>query len=403
MRFIDISGYAFRALFAYPLRSGLMLAAMAIGVASVVLLSAMGQGARIYVADQFTSLGSNLLIVLPGRSETTGGPPPLLGETPRDLTLSDALSLKRSSAVRRVAPIVVGSAPVAHAGLEREVTILGSSAELYPVRNLAMAQGQFIPEGEIRRAEALCVLGHKAKTELFGNRSPLGRFIRIGERRFRVIGVLAKKGQSLGVDISDVAVIPVAAAQSLFNTNSLFRILVQARNREAIARAKKDVLEIIAKRHDGEDDITVITQDAVISTFDRILKTLTLAVAGIAAISLVVAGILIMNVMLIAISQRTAEIGLLKAIGARKRQILALFLVESALLALTGAAAGLLLSLAGRWLMAVLFPGFPVTIPWWATAAAVFTALTTGMLFGWLPARRGAELEPVLALGRQGR
>jgi putative ABC transport system permease protein len=403
MRPYDIPRYAYQALAGYPLRSGLILAAMAIGVAAVVLLSALGQGARNYVADQFTSLGTHLLIVLPGRSETTGGPPPLLGETPRDLTLNDALALKRSSAVRRVAPIVVGSAPVNYGGLEREVTILGSSAELYTVRNLSMAQGRFLPAGEIRRAEAFCVLGHKARDELFGNRPALGQFIRIGRRRFRIIGVLAKKGQSLGVDIGDVAMIPVASAQSLFNTESLFRILVQARNRGAIARAKKEILEIITQRHDGEDDITVITQDAMLATFDRILETLTYAVAGIAAISLVVAGILVMNVMLIAVSQRTAEIGLLKAVGARRRHILILFLVESGLLALTGAAAGLLLAVGGRWVLAALFPNFPVTVPWWAPVAAVATALTTGLLFGWLPARRGAGLDPVAALGRQGR
>jgi putative ABC transport system permease protein len=403
MRSIDIPRYAFQALAGYPLRSGLILAAMAIGVASVVVLSALGQGARNYVADQFTSLGTHLLIVIPGRSETTGGPPPMLGETPRDLTLTDALALKRSNAVGRVAPIVVGSAPVKYGGLEREITILGSSAELYAVRNLAMAQGRFLPPGEIRRAEAFCVLGHKAKTELFGNRPALGQFIRIGQRRFRVIGVLAKKGQSLGVDIGDVAIIPVASAQSLFNTESLFRILVQARHRGAVPVAKKEILAIITQRHDGEDDITVITQDALLATFDRILKTLTFAVAGIAAISLVVAGILVMNVMLIAVSQRTAEIGLLKAIGARRRHILTLFLVESGLLALTGAAAGLLLALVGRWLLAGLFPTFPIAVPWWAPVAAVATALTTGLLFGWLPARRGAGLDPVAALGRQGR
>jgi putative ABC transport system permease protein len=344
-----------------------------------------------------------LLIVLPGRSETTGGPPPLLGETPRDLTLNDALALKRSSAVGQVAPIVVGSAPVSNGGLEREVTILGSSAELYAIRNLSMAQGRFLPAGEIRRAEAFCVLGHKAKAELFGNRQALGQFIRIGQRRFRIIGVLAKKGQSLGVDIGDVAIIPVASAQSLFNTESLFRILVQARSRGAIPIAKKDILAIITQRHDGEDDVTVITQDAMLATFDRILKTLTYAVAGIAAISLVVAGILVMNVMLVAVSQRTTEIGLLKAIGARRRHILTLFLVEAGLLALTGAAAGLLLALGGRFLLAGLFPSFPITVPWWAPVAAATTAMTTGLLFGWLPARRGAGLDPVTALGRHGR
>jgi putative ABC transport system permease protein len=403
MRSVDIPRFAYRALAGYPLRSGLILTAMAIGVAAVVLLSALGQGARNYVADQFTSLGTHLLIVLPGRSETTGGPPPLLGETPRDLTLNDALALKRSSAVGQVAPIVVGSAPVSNGGLEREVTILGSSAELYAIRNLSMAQGRFLPAGEIRRAEAFCVLGHKAKAELFGNRQALGQFIRIGQRRFRIIGVLAKKGQSLGVDIGDVAIIPVASAQSLFNTESLFRILVQARSRGAIPIAKKDILAIITQRHDGEDDVTVITQDAMLATFDRILKTLTYAVAGIAAISLVVAGILVMNVMLVAVSQRTTEIGLLKAIGARRRHILTLFLVEAGLLALTGAAAGLLLALGGRFLLAGLFPSFPITVPWWAPVAAATTAMTTGLLFGWLPARRGAGLDPVTALGRHGR
>ncbi|WP_157068229.1 ABC transporter permease, partial [Desulfosarcina cetonica] len=232
-------------------------------------------------------------------------------------------------------------------GREREISILGSTADLLEIRNLTLANGRFLPAGDISRAEAVCVLGHTARKELFGNQSPLGRFVRIGEWRFRVIGILTPKGQSLGVDISDVAIIPVASATALFNTETLFRVLVQARDRDAIPRAKREILATIRERHEGEDDITVITQDALLSTFDRILRTLTLAVAGIAAISLAVAGILIMNVMLIAISQRTAEIGLLKAIGATRRQVLLLFLVESTLLSLAGALAGLLLSAAG--------------------------------------------------------
>ncbi len=403
MRILEVPRYSFRALTAYPLRSALILGAMAIGVASVVLLSALGQGARNYVARQFVSLGTHLLIVLPGRSETTGGPPPLLGETPRDLTMADAAALYRSSAVARVAPILVGSAPVAHRGLEREVTVLGSTAELYPVRNLSMAQGRFLPQGDVTRAEAVCVLGHKAKRELFGSRSALGRLVRISDRRFRVIGILAEKGQSLGVDISDVAIIPVASAQALFNRESLFRILVQARDPDAMGRAKRDILAIVRERHEGEDDVTVITQDALLATFDRILSTLTLAVAGIAAISLAVAGILIMNVMLVAVSQRTPEIGLLKSLGARRRQILRLFLVEAALLALAGAAAGLVVAVLGRLLLIELFPAFPVEVPWWSPAAAVGVALCAGVFFGWLPARRGSLLDPVAALSRQGR
>ena len=398
MNIKELVRFCFRALFGYPLRSGLMLLAMAIGVTSVILLSTLGEGARLYIAGQFTSLGTHLLIVIPGRSETTGGPPPLLGLTPRDLTIGDARALTRSTAVKRAAPIIFGSAPAIHGGLQREVNILGSTADLLEVRDLTMAQGRFLPAGEDTRAEAVCVLGAKVKNELFGRQSPLGRYVRLGDRRFLVIGVMARKGQSLGMDISDVAIIPVASAEDLFNRTSLFRILVQARSREAIPRAQKDIVDIIRQRHDGEDDVTVITQDALLATFDRILKALTYTVAGIAAISLVVAGILIMNVMLIAVSQRTSEIGLLKALGSPRGQILTLFLVESSLLSLVGAAAGLLLAAGGIYFLKALFPSFPLAAPWWSPPAAVGVALVTGTLFGWLPARRAAGLDPVTSL-----
>jgi putative ABC transport system permease protein len=401
MKIKDLATFCARSLMGYPLRTGLMLLAMSIGVASVVVLTSLGEGARLYVSRQFSALGTHLLIVIPGRSETTGGPPPLLGETPRDLTVEDALALEHSSAVRRVAPVMIGGAEVAFANRSREVFIIGSTAAMYPIRDLAMAQGRFLPEGDVSRAEAVCVLGHKLKTELFGGQSPLGRFVRIGERRFRVIGVLAKKGQSLGMDISDVAMIPVASASALFNQSSLFRILVQAKDRDAIRRAKTTTIAILRERHDGEDDVTVITQDALLATFDRIFKALTYTVAGIAAISLAVAGILIMNVMLIAVSQRTGEIGLLKAVGAPGGQVLRLFLSESAMLSLVGAAVGLLLSAAGLLVLARLFPDFPVRAPLWAPLAAVGVALGTGVIFGVLPARRAARLDPVTALSRR--
>ncbi len=352
----DVIKFSVRALLGYPTRTFLMILAMAIGVASVILLTALGEGARRYVTNEFTSLGTYLLIVLPGRSETTGGPPPLLGETPRDLTLEDALTLTRHSSIRRVAPITVGSAPVSWKHRDREVTVLGSTAALFEIRHLSMAQGRFIPAGDPTRGLAVCVIGYKLKRELFGNQSPLGQWVRIGERRFRIIGVLAKKGQSLGLDMGDVVVVPVASAQTLFNTSALFRILVQANGRDAVPRAKETILTTIRERHEGEDDVTVITQDALLSTFDRILVTMTLSVAGIAAISLSVAGILIMNVMLIAVSQRTSEVGLLKAIGAPGTQILRLFLAESAILSLIGAGFGVILAFLGTWGRARAFP-----------------------------------------------
>lgn len=401
MKTFDVLRFSFRAATGYPARTLLTLLAMAIGVGAVILLTALGEGARRYVTREFTSLGTHLLIVIPGRSETTGGPPPMLGETPRDLTLEDALALKRSSAIRRVAPVAIGSAPVAWQQREREATIMGSTAEMFDIRQLSMAQGRFLPAGNPSRGSAVCVLGYKIKSELFGNSSPLGEWVRIGGRRFRVIGVMAAKGQSLGLDMGDIAIIPVASAQMLFNTSSLFRILIQAGGREAVPRAKKAILQIIQDRHEGEDDLTVITQDALLKTFDRIFNALTLTVGGIAAISLAVAGILIMNVMMISVSQRKTEIGLLKAIGSPRSQILRLFLSESAVLSLIGSFLGVVLALVGTWASLRFYPNFPVTIPWWALTAATVVGLLTGLVFGALPARRAAGLEPVEALSRR--
>lgn len=401
VHFLDLIRFATRASTGYPTRTLLMLLAMSIGVSSVVILSSLGEGAKNFVVGEFSSLGTNLLIVLPGRSETVGGPPPLLGITPRDLSLGDATALLRSANIRYVAPIALGAASVSTAGREREVTIIGSTPHLFEVRQLSMAQGRFLPAGDISRVVSVCVLGHKIKDELFGNRSPLGETVRIGDRRFRIIGVLSQKGQSVGLDMSDIVVIPVATAQSLFNSSSLFRIMVEARDRDAIASARKSILRIIRDRHDGEDDITVISQDAVLATFDRIFTALTLTVTGIAAISITVAGILIMNVMLIAVSQRRAEIGLLKAIGTPDRQIITLFLAEAAILSTIGAAFGLLLATVGTLSLDRYFPDFPISIPLWSIWLAIGVSSATGLAFGILPAIRAARLDPVLSLSRR--
>ncbi|OQX30199.1 MAG: peptide ABC transporter permease [Candidatus Sedimenticola endophacoides] len=398
MHITDTFGFAIRALRGARARSALMLLAMAIGIASVVLLTALGEGARRYVGNEFSNLGTHLLVVLPGRTETTGGPPPLIGGTPKPLTLDDALALTRSTTVRYVAPLIVGSAPVSHRQLEREATILGATAELLPVRNLELARGKFLPPGDPERGAAVAVIGSALKQNLFGNAPALGRWIRIHDRRFRVIGILKPMGESLGMDLGELAIIPLSRSQSLFDTESLFRILVQATTREHVARTERAVSEILKTRHGGEEDITVITQNALLGTFDEIFRTLTLAVGGIAAISLAVAGILIMNVMLVAVSQRTAEIGLLKALGAPGGEILRLFLVEAGLLSVTGALLGMATAYGGVWAMGHLFPDFPIGVPPWALAAALLVALLTGLLFGVLPARRAARLDPVRAL-----
>ncbi len=402
LRWRDSLALASGALRGHLRRTVLIALATAIGVASVVMLTALGEGARRFVTGQFEALGTNLLIVLPGRSETVGGPPPLLGETPRDLTVNDALALTAWPDIIDVAPVMVGNAPVSTAtGLEREVTVLGSTAAMARVRRLDVAQGRFLPPGDVERSAAVCVLGHTVREELFGNRSAYGAWIRIGDRRFRVIGVLADSGVSVGVDFDDLVVVPVAAAQALFDQESLFRILAEARLDADLDAASRAVHEIIAARHEGEDDVTVITQDSVVATLGRILDALTYGVAGISAISLGVAGILIMNVMLVSVAQRQGEIGLLKALGARSRDVRRLFLIEAIMLAAAGALLGLALGAAGVAAVARLYPQFPVATPAWAVAVALLVATGSGLVFGVMPARRAAALDPVDALARR--
>jgi len=365
----------------------------------VVVLTALGEGARRYVINQFSSLGSNLVLVFPGRSETAGiGPGMLLGQIPRELSLDDAQALLKSRAISRIAPLTIGSSQISKDALNREVVVLGSTAELLEVRHMSLGRGNFLPAGDMHSSESVCVLGAKINRELFGNASGVGAWVRLGDRRFRVIGVMTSQGESMGFNTDEIVIVPVAAAHMLFNTSGLFRILVEAKSREAIAQAKTDAESILLVRHNGERDVTVITQDAVLATFDRILRALTLAVGGIAAISLAVAGILIMNVMLIAVSQRVQEIGLLKALGAPAYQIRKLFFTEAVLLSGIGSAVGLILGEAGVLVIARLYPSLPVTAPWWAVLAAITTSLTTGILFSVWPARRAARLDPVTAL-----
>lgn len=398
----DTLAFAAQAAQGTPLRTALMVLAMAIGVAAVVILTALGDGARRYVVGEFSALGSNLVIVLPGRTETGGiGAGSLITTTPRDLTVEDAQALQRAPFVQRIAPLTVGSSEISAGGRLRELFVIGTNADFVELRRYALAEGRFLPPEDLRRGSSVAVIGATIRQELFGAEPAVGRLVRIGDRRFRVVGVLTPSSSGLGMNADESVLIPVGIAQAMFNTNTLFRILVEARNRAVIPETKDQILAILKARHDGEEDVTLISQDAVLGTFDRILTALTLAVGGIAAISLAVAGILVMNVMLVAVTQRTPEIGLLKALGASGRAIRWIFLLEAGLLSLTGALAGLLLGHAGALALRTLYPALPAWPPNWAVVAGVSTALVTGIVFGIMPARRAARLDPVQALARR--
>ncbi|WP_310600732.1 ABC transporter permease [Desulfobulbus sp.] len=402
MRPLDAIGFAVTSLGGNRVRTLLMLLAMAIGVAAVVLLTGIGNGARLYIVDQFASLGTNLVIVIPGRAETASNTPAtLVGETPRDLTLDDARALARSETVRRLTPLSVGEMTIAWRGKERQIPLFGSTASLLEIHHLRLERGTFLPEEDMEIARPVCVIGAKVYRELFGQQNALGELVRLGGFRCRVIGILGSEGRSLGLDTEEMVIVPVAFAQMLLNTEGLFRILIEARDLATIDRLKAHINATIAKRHYGEEDVTIITQDSVLATFDKILQVLTLTVAAIAGISLVVAGILIMNVMLMAVAQRTAEIGLCKALGAGRLQIMALLVTEALLLSAIGGLVGLALGFAGSWLAVQFYPTLNTTPPSWAIAAAFGTALGTGFLFSLLPARRAARLDPIQALARR--
>ncbi|HET7294355.1 MAG TPA: ABC transporter permease [Vicinamibacteria bacterium] len=397
MRTLDVLGFAGRALRGHRLRTALSLLGVAIGVAAVVTLTALGEGARRYVLGQFAAVGTNMVVVLPGRTETTGAMPGF-GGVPQDLTLEDAVAVSRGvPEVDKVAPMVVGTETVAFGERRRQVALFGATHEALEVRRLAVAQGRFLPPLPWDRGAPVAVLGARLARELFPARASVGQVVRVGDWRMRVIGVLEPRGQQLGIDMDDVVVVPVATAMKMLNRSGLFRLVLQARSHADLERAKTAVLRLLTERH-GEEDVTVITQDAVVSAFSSILGALTMALSGIAAVSLAVAGVGIMNVMLVSVSERTREVGLLKALGAERRHILAAFLAEAILISSAGGLLGVGLGWAAVLLLVAIYPALPASPPLWAVAAAFSLSVGVGAVFGVLPARRATRLDPVSAL-----
>ena len=400
MRFYDLIFLAFSTLVRYPLRTLMLLIATSIGVMAVILLTAVGEGARDYITGEFRDMGTNLLIVIPGKNETSGGGSPvdLAGVAPRDLTVEDAISLRQIEAIKNIAPIVIGETPAQFNGLERSVPIIGTTPSFLAVRKWEMATGNFLPGVTLDRSPPVCVIGKEVESELFGKNKAIGQWLRVGDRRCRVTGIIGTEGRAVGIDAQKVVVMPVSLATALFNRPSLFRIAIEARNTWEMEQIKKDIIRIIKKRHQGKEDITVIRQDSVMKSFDNIFNVLTMALGSIASISLFVAGILIMNVMLVAVSQRQAEIGLLKAIGAKNNQINHLFITEAIILSGSGALLGLVLGHTVTQILKVAFPTFNFLPPLWASFVSLLVALISGVVFGLLPARRAAKLDPVIAL-----
>jgi len=392
-------GLALEMLAANRVRSALTMLGVVIGVAAIILLVSLGEGATAYITRELTGLGTNLLIITPGKTQTSGGFHPPVAGTVRRLTYEDAVALRRrASLLTDAVPVVLGTGKIRYQGVSRDTSVIGVTPEFQRVRNLYVEIGQFVSEEDVEGRRRVVVLGRTVKRELFGEENPLGQFVTLADSRYRVIGIMERKGVSLGFDIDDLVFIPVKSAQDLFDTDRLFEILASVRSPDEIDRAIQQVKDILMRRHGNREDFTLTSQGAILSAFTTILKILTAVLGGIAGISLLVGGIGIMNIMLVSVRERTREIGIRKAVGARRRDILGQFLLESVMLSCLGGGLGIIVGVGGAKGLSIFFTYLPTRVSLWAVLMAFGFSAAVGVFFGVYPARRASLLDPIQAL-----
>jgi len=378
------------------MRSFLTALGIAVGIGSVVLLTSLGEGLHRFMLSEFTQFGTNLIGINPGRVTTHGVSGALISNV-RPLSIEDGQALKKIPQVVDVVSVVQGNAAVKAGKKQRRTTVYGIDPAAPKVFKLQMAAGRFLPDDPPRAARSFAVLGSKVREELFGTGQVLGKRIRIGSERFRVIGSMESKGQMLGFDLDDAVWIPTAKALAMFNRESLMEIDVLYEKGSSADEVSDQIKRVLIDRH-GSEDFTITTQEKMLEILGKILNILTLAVGGLGGISLLVGGVGILTIMTIAVNERTNEIGLLRALGSEKNQILGIFLGEAVILASIGGLAGLALGVGGAWLLGFLVPALPTHTSWTYIVAAELLAAVIGMLAGVLPARRAAALNPVDAL-----
>lgn len=399
MNFGETFRVAFEAILSNKVRSGLTMLGVIIGVLAVILLVSIGEGARVYIERELTGLGTNLLVITPGKTSTSGGFHPPSAGTVRKLTYDDALAIKRRAwLVSDAVPIVFGTGRIKYQNRGRDTSIIGTSSEFERVRNLFVEVGSFVTQADVDAHARVVVIGRTVKDELFGAENPLGKPVMLSDARYRVVGVMRKKGVSLGWNIDDVVFIPVTSGQELFDTDGLFEILASTPRAEDSERAIAQIKEILIKRHAHKEDFTILTQAAMLETMNTILGVLTAVLGGIAGISLVVGGIGIMNIMLVSVRERTREIGIRKAVGARNKDIMAQFLVEAMTLSAAGGVIGIALGVGIALLIPVFVTVLPTSVSLWSIVLAFSFSVAVGVFFGVYPARKAALQDPIQAL-----
>lgn len=397
MLFADSIRFALQAITSHRLRSFLTLLGIAVGIAAVILLTSIGEGVHRFVLAEFTQFGTNVISIAAGKVKTGGQPPSGIPTTSKLLTLEDAQSLKKLRHVTGSTPTVWGNSEVESNGRLRRSTIYGVDADFTRVFSSTVHIGSFLPQDGAGSSRSFVVLGSKLRKELFGSANPLGAKVRIGGLHFRVIGVMAPKGQFLGIDLDDTAFIPAERALELYNREGLMEIHViysDGISSSSVATAVRNQLKL---RH-GHEDFTITTQEDMLKTLSNILNILTMAVGALGGISLLVGGVGIVTIMTISVTERTNEIGLLVALGARRRTILNLFLSESIVLASLGGALGLMLGMGLAQLIRLALPALPVHTPWSFALGALLMSASIGLLAGVLPAMNASRLDPIEAL-----
>ena len=396
MRTADFIRFAWESLVAHRLRTFLTALGIAVGIAAVILLTSIGEGLHRFVIDEFTQFGTNLINITPGKTSTHGGGIGSIN-TVRPLSIEDAVALERAPYILLADPMVQGNADVEHAGRSRRVTLYGTGHRFPESLRMKIAIGDFLPADDPRVARSFVVLGAKVARELFADANPLGARIRVAGERYRVIGVMAPKGQVLGFDLDDTVYIPVGRALQMFNRESLAEIHLTYEPTAPLAEVEEGIKRVLVARH-GREDFTVTPQQKMLEVFGTVLDAITFAVGAIGGISLLVGGVGILTILTIAVSERTGEIGLLRAIGATQRAILLLFLGEAAVLAALGGAAGLALGWGIAAILGIAVPALPVHTPWSYAIVAEVSAILIGLVAGVMPARHAARLDPLEAL-----